>query len=57
MDFEVNAVDAGEDTPEEENKIAKITITGGWKYNINGAPMEYKVVQKVGENDTEGQNE
>lgn len=50
LKFEVHTGDdTAEDSPDEAEKTATITITNGWKYNVNGERMGYKVVQKTGE--------
>ena len=59
LEFNVHTGDdTAEDAPDEAEKTATITITNGWKYNVNGQRMEYKVVQKVdkdaGSTDEEG---
>lgn len=60
LEFRVHTEDDeegdGDAAPDEPSKIATITITNGWKYNINGESMGYKVVQNIpDDSDEKGQ--
>jgi len=55
FEFKVNEGAEGDSEADrtEAAKTATITVTNGWKYNINGAPMGYKIVQNVPEDSDE----